>query len=69
MIAQIEKRVYTAEEYLELELVAETRSEYRSGEIIPMNGGTPNHNDISGNLYILLKSSRGHIPRCSAAKL
>ena len=57
MIAQIEKRIYTAEEYLELELAAETRSEYRSGEIIPMTGGTPNHNDISGNLYILLKSA------------
>ena len=57
MIAQIEKRIYTAEEYLELELAAETRSEYRNGEIIPMTGGTPNHNDISGNLYILLRSA------------
>ena len=57
MITQIEKRIYTAEEYLELELVAETRSEYRNGDIISMTGGTPNHNDISGNLYILLKSA------------
>ncbi len=57
MITQIEKRIYTAEEYLELELAAETRSEYRNGDIIPMTGGTPNHNDISGNLYILLKSA------------
>ena len=57
MIAQIEKRIYTAEEYLELELAAETRSEYRNGDIISMTGGTPNHNDISGNLYILLKSA------------
>lgn len=54
MIAQTEKN-YTAEEYLELELASETRSEYRNGEIIPMTGGTPNHNDISGNLYIPLK--------------
>ena len=57
MIAQTERRIYTTQEYLELELAAETRSEYRSGEIIPMTGGTPNHNDISGNLYILLKSA------------
>ncbi|PZV19350.1 MAG: hypothetical protein DCF22_00275 [Leptolyngbya sp.] len=57
MIAQTERRIYTAEEYLELELAAETRSEYRDGDIIPMTGGTPNHNDISGNLYILLKSA------------
>lgn len=54
MIAQIEKRIYTAEEYLELELAAETRSEYRNGDIIPMTGGTPTHNRISGNLYIAL---------------
>ncbi len=57
MIAQTEKRNYTAEEYLELELASESRSEYRNGEIVPMTGGTPNHNDISGNLYILLKSA------------
>lgn len=55
MIAEIEKRYYTTEEYLELELASETRSEYRNGEIILMTGGTPDHNDIAGNLYILLK--------------
>jgi Uma2 family endonuclease len=54
MIAQIERR-YTVEEYLELELTSETRSEYRNGEIVPMTGGTPDHNDIAGNLYIPLK--------------
>ncbi len=47
-------QTYTAQEYLELELAAETRNEYRNGEIIPMTGGTPNHNRISGNLYIAL---------------
>lgn len=57
MIAQAEKKIYTAQEYLELELASEQRSEYRDGEIIPMTGGTPNHNDISGNLYVLLKSA------------
>jgi Uma2 family endonuclease len=57
MIMQIEEKSYTTEEYLELELASETRSEYRNGEIIPMTGGTPNHNDIAGNLYILLKSA------------
>jgi Uma2 family endonuclease len=54
MIAQLERR-YTIEEYLELELASETRSEYRNGEIVPMTGGTPDHNDIAGNLYIPLK--------------
>lgn len=54
MIAQIERR-YTIEEYLELELASETHSEYRNGEVVPMTGGTPDHNDIAGNLYIPLK--------------
>jgi Uma2 family endonuclease len=60
MIAQIEKRLYTAEEYLELEIASDIRSEYLDGEIIPMTGGLPNHNKISGNLYILLKLALKH---------
>ena len=55
MIAQTEKKIYTAEEYLELELASETRSEYRDGEIIPMTGGTPAHNEIVINLAAFLK--------------
>ncbi|GAB4132254.1 MAG: Uma2 family endonuclease [Cyanobacteria bacterium J069] len=54
MIAQPEVKRYTAEEYLELEVASETRNEYRDGEVIPMTGGTPEHNRISGNLYIAL---------------
>ena len=57
MTQALEQRTYTPQEYLELEIASETRSEYRNGEIIPMTGGTPNHNDIAGNLYILLKSA------------
>lgn len=52
MIAQIKKQTYAIEEYLELELASQSRSEYRNGEIVPMTGGTPRHNRISGNLYI-----------------
>ncbi|WP_254721807.1 Uma2 family endonuclease [Kovacikia minuta] len=56
MITQAsEPRTYTVEEYLELELAAETRSEYRNGAIIPMTGGTPDHNDIASNLMVALK--------------
>jgi len=54
MIAQPETKTYTPEEYLELEIASETRNEYRNGEIIEMTGGTPEHNKISGNLYIAL---------------
>jgi Uma2 family endonuclease len=56
MVTQLAKKTYTVDEYLDLELASETRSEYRNGEVIPMTGGTPNHNDISGNAYILLKA-------------
>lgn len=51
MVLQTEKRYYTLEEYLELEEQAEYRSEYLDGEIIPMIGGTTNHNKIAGNFY------------------
>ena len=46
MVAQIEKRHYTIEEYLAQEETAEYKSEYRDGAIIPITGGTTNHNRI-----------------------
>lgn len=58
MIAQteIKKRHYTPEEYLALEATAEFKSEYHDGEIIPMTGGTTNHNQIIINLIANFKS-------------
>ncbi len=41
---------YSPEEYLELETAAEFRSEYLNGQIIPMAGGKPNHNQLAINL-------------------
>lgn len=41
----------TPQEYLELEKKAAYKSEYFSGEIFMMAGGSPNHNRISGNIY------------------
>lgn len=49
-----EKRYYTPEEYLELEVTSEERHEFVDGEITPMTGGTPNHNQIVGNFYAAL---------------
>ncbi|WP_322744120.1 Uma2 family endonuclease [Planktothrix mougeotii] len=46
-----QKRTYTPEEYLALEETADYKSEYHDGEIIPMTGGTTNHNQIAGNFY------------------
>jgi len=49
-----EKRDYSPIEYLELEVISEYRHEYIDGQIIPMTGGTPNHNQIAGNFYAAL---------------
>ncbi|MBN8564622.1 MAG: Uma2 family endonuclease [Leptolyngbya sp. UWPOB_LEPTO1] len=57
MTQALEQRIYTPEEYLKLELASETRSEYRNGDIIPMTGGTPDHNELAINLASLLKST------------
>jgi Uma2 family endonuclease len=55
MIMQAEeKKVYTPDEYLNFEVDSELRHEYIEGEIVPMTGGTPNHNQITGNLYAAL---------------
>ena len=54
MSVAIEKRTYSPEEYLELEINSEIRHEYRQGEILEVSGGTPNHNQIASNLNALL---------------
>ncbi|MBD2135405.1 Uma2 family endonuclease [Sphaerospermopsis sp. FACHB-1094] len=52
---QTQTRTYTPEEYLELEEKAEYKNEYRDGEIIPIAGGTTNHNKIALNFAAALK--------------
>lgn len=47
-------RDYTPEEYLAIEEFSEYKSEYINGQIIPMAGGTLNHNKLAGNLYAAL---------------
>jgi Uma2 family endonuclease len=49
-----ERRYFTEEQYLALEETAKDKSEYLDGEIIPMTGGSTNHNQIAGNLYVAL---------------
>lgn len=58
MVFQVEsekKTNYTHQEYLELEEKSEYRHEYINGNINSVTGGTPNHNDITGNFYTFLK--------------
>jgi Uma2 family endonuclease len=47
---QLQERIYSPEEYLALEAVSEFRNEYIDRQIIPMAGGSPEHNQISLNI-------------------
>ena len=55
---QVQQKIYTPAEYLALEETAEFRSEYWNGEIVPMTGGSINHNRIAGTIYACLKFAR-----------
>jgi Uma2 family endonuclease len=52
---QAKQHHYTPDEYLAQEEIAEFRSEYRNGEIVPMTGGSINHNQIAGNVYAFFR--------------
>ncbi len=57
-----EKKYYTVEEYLEMEEVAEYKSEYFNGEIFAMAGGSVEHDIISGNIYAALNQEMAAKP-------
>jgi Uma2 family endonuclease len=58
MIMQVEeKKIYTPSEYLDFEVNSDTRHAYINGEIIPMTGGTPEHNEIASILNAALRMS------------
>jgi Uma2 family endonuclease len=55
MIMQAEeKKIYSPEEYLDLETQSQERHEYINGEITLMVGGLPNHNRIILNIAAAL---------------
>ncbi|MGJ3247659.1 MAG: Uma2 family endonuclease [Elainellaceae cyanobacterium] len=45
-IATTTPKKHSVEEYLAREVESDIRNEYRNGEIIPVTGGTPAHNEI-----------------------
>lgn len=51
----LEQKLYSPEEYLQLEETAEFKNEYHDGQVVPMTGGSTNHNQIAGNIYAALK--------------
>jgi Uma2 family endonuclease len=54
MPAQLQR--YTHEEYLELEAKADQKNEYRDGKIVPITGGTTNHNELALNFAFALRA-------------
>lgn len=55
MLVQTKPQTYTGEEYFALEEKSDIKHEYHQGEIVPMTGGTTNHNRIIINLVAFLK--------------
>lgn len=49
------QKVYTPDEYFDFEINSDLRHAYLNGEIIPMTGGTPEHNEITSILNAALR--------------
>lgn len=57
MIAEeTDQRIYTVDEYLDLERTAEVKHEFVDGLLIEMPGESKRANEIAGNLYVALRT-------------
>ncbi len=56
------KEILTAEQYLRIERLAETKSEYVNGQVYAMAGGTMNHGRIAGNIFSSLSTQLRNRP-------
>jgi Uma2 family endonuclease len=66
-VAEKEK-LYSFEEYLEMEAKSEVKHEFHNGKLIPMAGGTLNHSIIANNIGALLFAFfMANSKNCSAA--
>lgn len=57
MVAQQQGPLFTYHEYEEYEERARERHEYHGGSVVAMSGGTLNHSQISGNVYVLVRAA------------
>lgn len=55
VIAAPKSKTYSAEEYLDLDVESDRRSEFHDGAIVEMTGGTPEHNEITSVFNALLR--------------
>ena len=57
VLEKVEERLYSIEEYFEVEEKSNTKHEFRNGKIVAMPGGTKNHTTILENVFYTLKTS------------
>ena len=55
MIYAIPDKIYTLEEYLDLDFKTDAKYEFFDGELVEISGVTINHNLINGNLLCVLR--------------
>ena len=59
---RLNKMIFTPAEYLAMETVADTKSEYYNGEIFAMSGGTTDHSRVAVNLTTALGTQLAPTP-------
>ena len=55
-MSALPKRFFTQEEYVDLENIADYRSQYVAGEIFAMAGAQPEHVEITDNLTAIFRT-------------
>jgi Uma2 family endonuclease len=51
VLEKVKEKIFTIEEYYDLEEKSHRKNEFRNGKITPMPNTTINHNEISGNIF------------------
>jgi len=55
MIPAIDDKIYTVDEYIQLDETSSIRHEFINGQLYDMSGNSDTHNEMVGNLYFLLR--------------
>jgi Uma2 family endonuclease len=66
MKTAISNKIYSLQEYIQLDEAGDVRHEFISGNLYEMSGATRDHNEIIGNIYIYLRLLKALlITKCS----
>ena len=56
MIQAVDDKIYTVDEYIQLDEASDLRHEFINGQLFDMSGNSDLHNEMVGNLYFLLRN-------------